>query len=384
MATDPRSKFSQMSTGDLRPILRQVLDTDADPLHGWTATEIGRSAGTSTAGIYRIAGNALTAAGEQPWSAVVKVIGPPRISGREFDWASGQRELAVYQSGLFASAQSRVRSARCYALETWQDLHFIWLEDLSAAPHPPWLPEYFVHTAQDFGQFNGQWSGSSLPEWTWLNPAGLRSKYRNPGHADVFSRLSVLQEDALGRLALPADVFAQLPQLWIDGEELLAKVEATSKCLCHRDCHAKNLFPMPDTGAGRYTIAVDWDQTGIEYLGADIGLLLSAATKWLELPIEQAAALVDPVFDAYLTGLAESGWSGNEDEVQLTYLTCLGMGEAMRMLNLIALAVDTPASHVTFERLMLTPVEQVFEQWAQVLRFLLTQKERAVQLARRL
>jgi hypothetical protein len=82
--------------------------------------------------------------------------------------------------------------------------------------------------------------------------------------------------------------------------------------------------------------------------------------------------------------VAESGWSGNEDEVQLTYLTCLGMGEVVRMLNLIALAVDTPASHVTFERLMLTPVEQVFEQWAQVLRFLLTQKERAVQLARRL
>ena len=383
MTTDPRAKFSQMSTDDLRPILRQVLDTDADPLDGWAATEIGRSVGTSTAGIYRIAGNALTAAGEQPWSAVVKVIGPPRIQGREFDWVSGQRELAVYQSGIFASAQSQVRSPRCYALETWQDLHFIWLEDLSAAPHPPWLPEHFVHTAQDVGQFNGQWSGASLPEWAWLNPAGLRGKYRNQRHTDVFSRLSVIQEDALGRLALPADVFAQLPQLWLDGEELLTKVEATSKCLCHRDYHAKNLFPLPDTGAGRYTIAVDWAQTGIEHPGADIGLLLASATKWLEVPLEQAATLVDPIFEAYLAGLAESGWSGNEDEVQLTYLTCLGMGEAMRMINLIALGVDTPASRATVERLMLAPVEQIFEQWAHVLRFLLTQKDRAVHLARR-
>lgn len=383
MATDSLSKFSQMSADDLRPILRQVLDTDADPLDGWTATEIGRSAGTSTAGIYRVTGNALSAAGERSWSAIVKVIGPPRIPDREFDWASGQRELAVYQSGLFASAQSRVRSPRCYALEPWQDLYFIWLEDLSTAPYPPWLPEYFVHTAQDVGQFNGQWSGAFLPEWTWLNPAGLRSKYRNSRHADMFSRLPAFQEDTLARRALPPDVFAQLPQLWLDGQELLAKVEATSKCLCHRDYHAKNLFPMPDTGAGRYTIAIDWDQTGIEYVGADIGLLLASATKWLELPLDQAATLVDPVFEAYLAGLVESGWSGNEDDVQLTYLTCLGMGEAIRMINLITLAVDTPASRATVERLMLAPVEQVFDQWAQVLRFLLTQKDRALHLARR-
>jgi hypothetical protein len=60
------------------------------------------------------------------------------------------------------------------------------------------------------------------------------------------------------------------------------------------------------------------------------------------------------------------------------------MGEAVRMINLIALAVNTPASRVTFERMMLAPVEQVFEQWAHVLRFLLTRKERALQLARRL
>jgi hypothetical protein len=82
--------------------------------------------------------------------------------------------------------------------------------------------------------------------------------------------------------------------------------------------------------------------------------------------------------------VAESGWSDNEDEVQLTYLTCLGMGEAMRMINIVALVVNIPASRATVERLMLAPVEQGFEQWAQVLRFLLTQKDRALQLARRL
>ncbi len=140
---------------------------------------------------------------------------------------------------------------------------------------------------------------------------------------------------------------------------------------------------MPDTGAGRYTIAVDWDQVGVEYLGAEIGLLLASATKWLELSVEQAAALVDPLFEAYLAGLAEAGWSGNEEEVQLTYLTCLGMGEAMRVTNIISMAVDNPDGRTTMERLMRQPGAQVFDQWAQVLRFFLTQSDRALRLARR-
>jgi hypothetical protein len=43
------------------------------------------------------------------------------------------------------------------------------------------------------------------------------------------------------------------------------------------------------------------------------------------------------------------------------------MGEAMRMINIIALVVNTQASHITFERMMLASVEQIFEQWAHVL-----------------
>ena len=363
MTIDVSQKLRQMSPDALRPILSQALDREANPVGPWSVTSIGRSVGTATAGIYRIDGSASTSVGLQPWSVVVKVLGPPRIPNREFDAGAAQRELEVYRSGVFASQPSRIRSPRCFAIEVWDDLHYIWLEDLSAAPQVPWLPEYFIQAAHHIGQFNGHWSGAALPDWAWLSPGDLRVKYRSPMHAKVFARLSDLQADTVVGRALPPDVVQNLHRLWQDSDKLLRKVEQTSQSLCHRDYHAKNLFPMVDTDGGSLTIAVDWAEVGIEYLGSDIGMLLGSAIKWLELSLDEAAALVEPIFDAYLRGLAEAGWSGNEDHVRLTYFTCLGMGEAIRILGIAAIVADHPDFHANFEQLMLLPVEQVFERW---------------------
>ncbi len=198
MPADPIARLRSMPADDLRPILLQLLETEADAVDDCMVTEIGRSVGPSTTGIYRVTGHALTSTGARPWSAVVKVLGPPRMPGREFDAAGARRELEVYRSGLVEFPHSRVRPPHCYALQRWNDLDFIWLEDLSAAPHAPWLPEYFIHTAQHFGQFNGHWSGSALPNWAWLNPDGLRGKYRSARHAQVFARLAALQSDPEG------------------------------------------------------------------------------------------------------------------------------------------------------------------------------------------
>jgi hypothetical protein len=141
---------------------------------------------------------------------------------------------------------------------------------------------------------------------------------------------------------------------------------------------------MPDVGEGSYTVAIDWDHPGIEYPGADIGLLLASPIKWMELSFDEAAALVDPVFDAYLIGLEEAGWSGNEDQVRLTYLTCLSTGEAMRITSLIGMMIEHPERYASIEQLMQHSIEQIFERWVEALRFCLTYHERALQLARRL
>ncbi|MFZ1753833.1 MAG: phosphotransferase [Caldilineaceae bacterium] len=384
MPVDPLSKLRQLSADELKPILAQLLGTGASPVDGWTVTEIGRSHGPSTAGIFCITGAASVAGGVRSWSVVVKVLGPPRFEGRKYDPTSVLRELAFYRSGASAIQEDRVRSPRCYAIEEWDHLHCIWLEDLSAALQPPWQPEHYLQAAQHAGQFNGHWAEPALPDWPWLNPNGLREKYRAAHNAQAFGQLPVLARISVAGRTLPTDVVQGLTALWQSGDELFTKVEESDKCLCHRDYHPRNLFPMPHTGDGSYTVAVDWDQAGIEYLGADIGLLLGSSVKWMDLSLDQAAALIEPVFDAYLAGLAEAGWSGNEDAVRLTYLTCLSTGEASRVARLTSLLIEHPESRAGMERSLQRPIEQVFDRWVEVFRFFLAQHERALQLAQRL
>ena len=51
MTSDLSHHLSHMSEDELRSIVNQVLDTEASPIAPWSVTEIGRSAGTATAGL---------------------------------------------------------------------------------------------------------------------------------------------------------------------------------------------------------------------------------------------------------------------------------------------------------------------------------------------
>ena len=132
-----------------------------------------------------------------------------------------------------------------------------------------------------------------------------------------------------------------------------------------------------------FTVAIDWAAVGISSLGFDIGQLLASAVKSLDLSLNEAEKLVDPIFDSYMAGLAEAGWSGNEDQVRLTYLACLGMGEAARTTSILE-----QASHYPDPRGLATffgvAAEGFFLRWAEVLRFFLVYNDKALELSRRL
>ena len=383
MPQDILSYLTGLSVDELCPIVHQILDPNASPIGAVSVAKIGRSAGTATAGIFHVSGRAATVDGDHPWSSVVKVIGDAETRATKKDSVAAERELAVYRSGVFASQQHQVRSLMCYAIQEWNEMQFVWLEDMSGAPQPPWIPEYYLQAARHFGQFNARWPESALPEWVWLNKRGLREKYFSADLQAVIGRLSEFEKHPLARRALTSDVVRGLRQLGQDGDELFRKIQATPKGVCHGDCHPKNLFPLPNVKAGGVTVAIDWAQVGIGNLGGDIGMLLGSPLKWMELYPHNAAALVDPIFEAYVTGLEEVGWSGNADQVRLTYLTCF-VGEALRMTTSVSYAIDWPDSRSLFEKLWQIPFEQIFDGWGEAYRFFLSYKPEAIQLARRL
>jgi hypothetical protein len=381
MTNDAVSQLTNLPFAEVLPIVQQILGVEATPRGPLSVQQIGRSFGRGTVGIYRVGGHATTAGGEQTWSAVVKVIdmGESANADAELD---PQREVAVYQSGVFAALHGRVRSAKCYAIEVCNGRQFVWQEDLSEAPQAPWGAKHFIETARHLGQFNGHWPASALPSWAWLNQGGLRKKYKKPHHATVFDRLAALQSHDLVRRAVSPDVVRRLVHLWEASDEVFAAVEATPKGVCHLDCHPRNLFPMADPANGAFTIAIDWASVGIDCLGADIGPLLASPLKWLDLSPDEAEALVAPIFAAYLRGLVDAGWSGDEDRVRLTYFTCLG-SEVNRIAAMIAGVVDEPGLRALIESAAEQPIDEIFERWGEAQHFFLAYSEEALQLARR-
>jgi len=198
----------------------------------------------------------------------------------------------------------------------------------------------------------------------------------------VFDRLGALQSHALVRRAVSPDGVRRLAHLWAASDVWFAAVEATPKGVCHLDCHPRNLFPMADPVNGAFTIAIDWASVGIDCLGADIGALLASPIKWLDLAPDEAEALVAPIFAAYLRGLVDAGWSGDEERVRLTYFTCLG-SEVNRIAAIIAGVVDEPGLRALIESAAERPIDEIFERWGEAQGFFLAYSDEALRLARR-
>jgi hypothetical protein len=193
----------------------------------------------------------------------------------------------------------------------------------------------------------------------------------------------VLQNHTLVRRAVPPDVIHRVMQRWDRGSEIFAKVTVAPQGICHLDCHPKNVFPRGDSAPGTCTVAIDWSTIGIDSLGSDLGSLLISPVKWLEMPPTEAEALVEPVFDAYLRGLADAGWSGNEEQVRLTYLACL-WGEVNRVNKMVIRVVDEPGRRDWLANILMAPVEEIFDRWGEAQQFYLAYGDDALELARRL
>lgn len=383
MPQDLIAQITTQSHAELKSIVRQIAGADAVPIGDLTAAKIGRSAGHATAGIFLVTGRARTQSGEVIWSAVVKALGKPenRSPGMEY---GALRELDVYRSEAFAEVCGGVRAAHWYAIQPRDDVQLLWLEDLSAAPQPPWETSHFLATARDLGRFNAHWPEDALPQWEWLEQDRLRADFtHNPHFQRAFDRLPENRSHPLMQTFLASTSSEQLAHLWHQCDELLVRAEQSSQGICHRDCHPKNLFPMRDAAAQSYTVAIDWVKVGTASLGFDVGHLLASPMTWLEVTPEEAAALRDSMFDAYLVGLADSGWSGNEDEVRLTYLTRLAC-EAIRNTRLITSAIENEAWSSMMERFMYKPIGEICTDYAAAREFFIDCLEEAQRVAQRL
>jgi hypothetical protein len=97
--------------------------------------------------------------------------------------------------------------------------------------------------------------------------------------------------------------------------DALAKLPAA---LSHLDAWRANLLAR-DGVNNHQTVAIDWSVLGLAPAGQEIAVFVTGARLWLGVMGDDADALGELSYRAYLEGLRDAGWAGSERDVRFAY-----------------------------------------------------------------
>lgn len=306
----------------------------------------------SSGGIYRFAGTAGAGTASNDWTLVLKVTraaetlehDPPlpagfaSVIGDAIRW---DRELLAYESGFLAGLDGALSAPACYGgARHDDDTCWLWLEDLGG-PDDVWPLEEWERVGRTLGAFNGGFlAADRIPDADWLGQGWLRVWVTQitPFHFGSSIGPGAVWEHPLVREAYPAAVRERVWALWAERERLLLAVEALPRTCCHLDAHRRNLFLRP-AGTAQHVVAIDWGLVGLAPPGEEIASTLVGTVASGELPVDEAKAFAEVLYDGYLAGLVDAGWRRREEDVRLAFTAAA----ALRVFSILRLdIVDDP------------------------------------------
>ncbi len=255
-------------------------------------------------------------------TAVVKVVGR-RTEGVPAHWLPSEdpdhfnhwrREARVYEAELGdAYAGSGLTSPELLALHRREDGSLaLWLEDLGS-DHGNWTVGDVVEAARRLGIAQGRIAVEGGPDQAWLSQRFLR-RYSSAKPVD-YGLLDDGERWAHPLIARhdPGTLREGTRRLHDEADWFFALSERLPRTLCHLDFWPNNLLWRSD---GALSL-VDWSFVGDGALGEDVSNLIVDTVFDHFLGAEDLAELDRRVVTAYLDGLGDAGWSGNEELVRL-------------------------------------------------------------------
>ncbi|WP_237555071.1 MULTISPECIES: aminoglycoside phosphotransferase family protein [unclassified Streptomyces] len=224
-------------------------------------------------------------------------------------WNFWRREALAYRSGL-PRQLGLGAPALLDTRETGEGDIELLLEDVEGRHSSHLSAEDLAETARALGRSQGR---RDLPAYPWLS-RGFLADYSTSRPADW----SLLDDDRAWAQPLmeehfPHDLRRGLQHLHRDRERLLSLMRRLPRTVCHLDVWPNNIVRRPD---GEVTL-LDWAFVGDGALGEDVGNLVPDSVFDLLLPHRLLDDLDARATRAYLAGLAEAGWTGDERLVRL-------------------------------------------------------------------
>ncbi len=253
------------------------------------------------------------------WSAVLKIFhkadGEPDPS-QVFYW---KREPLLYTSGFFSYLSSHLRVPTCFGItirseeETW-----LWLEAIPDICKEQWAISDYQIAARCLGRLNELYLAQNIvPTQPWLAKQILRCWLRDIAALQTY--LNDFPHHPFIRRALPRSSRNRIVKLLQFISKLLNALESQSQTFCHLDCHKRNFFLTEFSDGGLDVFLIDWELAGLGALGQDLSPLVTVSAFMFETGEISLEDLDAAAFEAYLQGLRDAGWKGDQRIVRLGY-----------------------------------------------------------------
>jgi hypothetical protein len=379
-AFDPGA-LADLVRQDQRNPAFEILDWTVDPLEHEKIID-------TTGGLYRFSGYGRDGGATKPWALVLKIIHRPKegCSDRR-EWCYWKRELLAFQSGLLSDLPAGLVAPRCYGMTERDDGGWLWLEHVVESTERRWSLEHYHHAAQQSGRFGGAFlSGTPLPVHPWLSAPFFRSVFADGGN--WATHMNPELPDSAWRSPVVRGAFderttSRVLRLWAEKDELFAAIDRLPQVLCHNDLHRRNLMLREGSDGQGELVALDWAFCGPGAIGADIGELVATSMYLFEIDPTDAEALEATVFDAYLAGLHEAGWSGDSRLARLGYTSSVGFWMGASLPGWAAL-IFGEGSTIDATAMYGRPAEEVLAGWVTLAAFSLDRADEARSLMRAL
>jgi Phosphotransferase enzyme family len=236
-------------------------------------------------------------------------------SDEQTRWNYWAREALAYRDGIAELFDASVMAtATCVGVDITEEDAVLALAFVDGVPGDMWSIDQYAVAGYALGRSQGMIAvHGTLPSTPWLSQGFLR-EYTSEKSVNY----ELLDDDAawdqpLVRECFPSELRAAVALLHRHAARLHDVMEALPRTLCHLDFWTKNLI----TGADGRVVMLDWAFVGDGAIGEDIGNLIPDAAFDHFIPSAQLSALDDAVFGAYVRGLRNAGWDGDERLVQL-------------------------------------------------------------------
>ncbi len=320
----------------LEPVARRALGETTARIVDWEVRQVhGGIVGPATgaSAIFRVTGTARDADGVVRWSVILKASRVAKVEASYHPWLWNSEPFA-YESGLLEDLPGDVAAPRCFGVDQKaEDLYWIWLEDVVEEVGPDWPLERYALAARHLGQFNGAYLVSRpLPDSPLLSHGFYRAWIRLVRQmlAGFPVCLQGNPDNPLVRRACPPDLAEGVLRLWDDLPDFLDTLDQLPQTLCHLDAFRRNLIARRTRDGRDQTVAVDWPTAGLAAVGVETAPMIQLALMLYESFLSRDTSAVEEfeasVFESYLAGLRDVGWTGDGRMARLGHL----IGVALR------------------------------------------------------